>query len=792
MDTFKRSAALALAAVVAMAGCSGKDGSNGANGSNGTNGTNGVAGKLSLKIDGVSTATVNGVVTSTLTFTISPAADVCPGGACDATLATMGKKTFYATEYASASNTFTTAKNFSFSNVQFKGITADGNGAQYTATKSGASFAPESSSSAFIYAYVTTANTVVPPSGNYYLADSVASAAKVYGSVPYTSTANVSACERCHGAPYAKHGYRMATVAGLNDFVACKACHTDQRAGHDAAWQLLAEDPAAYAAQAGTPTAAQETKYAYTASIMNDTHMSHAMEFAYPQSMSNCVTCHEGKLASILTEKNFTLKTCKSCHPVTNAVAANADPKRAPALADIMPLSSGSHNGIAVPAALYEPSTATCNGCHADTSATLKFAAIHTGYNKLIYAADGSRYSSAITTTIGTVTFATNSLTIPFTINGAAAGAKFAPTVVVSLYGYGTKDFLISGHSSTGGVRNLEATFPTNTTRMTITQGTNSNEFTAVADLSLWAANIGVEVKTAEIAILPALGLNQAATPDNNPFLADGVTPNTAYNPYIAISGATSSFDLVGTAGKADAYGKAIVDPAKCNACHDALGTTFHSPAYGSAGVVACRLCHTVASGGSHLEMQSRSIDSYVHAIHSMQPFDIGDINFADPVAKLRYEHHIESNYPNFAGALNCESCHVSGTYDVPNQTRSLPGLLSAADAVTTTTRAIGTVAAEITGPGARACGSCHRSKFINEDDVAGLAALYAHTNMYSSDVTDTTLFLTTAAYVESLLGGPAFTGTVPAGAAIEQCTICHATSGGTHQSLFNTWRNGL
>jgi hypothetical protein len=43
---------------------------------------------------------------------------------------------------------------------------------------------------------------------------------------------------------------------------------------------------------------------------MNDVHMSHAMEFPYPQSMSNCVTCHEGKLDKILTDANFKISTC--------------------------------------------------------------------------------------------------------------------------------------------------------------------------------------------------------------------------------------------------------------------------------------------------------------------------------------------------------------------------------------------------------------------------------------------------------------------------------------------------
>ena len=96
-----------------------------------------------------------------------------------------------------------------------------------------------------------------------------------------------------------------------------------------------------------------------------------------------------------------------------------------------------------------------------------------------------------------------------------------------------------------------------------------------------------------------------------------------------------------------------------------------------SAGCVTLR-----RAGGSHLEMQSRSIDSYVHAIHSFQEFDVGDIDFADPVQAEKYALEIEIPFPKH-GITNCEACHVAGTNNVPNQSKSLPGLLSASDVLT-------------------------------------------------------------------------------------------------------------
>ena len=790
--------ALLFAGALAIAGCSGTKGSdgaagvngnNGTDGTNGSNGVNGVPGKLSLVIDGVATVGT----TSTLTFTIRPAVAVCPGSVCNDGLsnAVIGQKTFYAQQYNTATNTFDTAKNFSFGSIHFKGFTADGNGAQYTATKAGAPFAPETSTSAFVYAYVTTLSAApAPTTGHYYLPGMVASAAKVYGSVAYTSTANVAGCEKCHGAPYSKHGYRQGRVAGLNDLVACKVCHTDQRVGTDAGWYVTADDPATFAAQGLTTTLA--AKYAYTANIMNDVHNSHAFEFNYPQSMANCVTCHAGKLDLILTDANFKPTVCKSCHPVTGVgadpITGRFEAGRAPSLAFLWANSLYNHSTIN---GYTDNGDTVCNGsCHKTNSFAPTFATLHAGYNKSIYAdAAGTKYSASRKAQVDGASFdyASFVATVNFSVVGVPSNAVVVPTVVASLYGYETKDFVVSGHgNSADGKRTLEWTTgsSSNGPRLTVAAGASPNTWVASIDLSSWGSQIAAkQIKRMEVGVLPTIGVD--------PTLA----VSTTSNPAAIVTGVTQTIDVSQTAANAlidatNVYGKKIVDPAKCNACHDALGTTFHSPSYGSAGTVACRLCHTVLNASSHLEMQSRSIDSFVHAIHAMQVMDAKNVNLNDAVQALRYSEHVEGNYPNFAGPLNCESCHYAGTYNPPDQTRSLPSLVSLSATVAGRT-GLGAFAAEITGPGARACGGCHRAFAINEADGPKLAAFVAHTNTFSSYVDPTLSVTSTAAYIQGMLGAAPAAPSV-AGAEVEQCSICHPTAGLDHQTLFNGWSKGL
>jgi OmcA/MtrC family decaheme c-type cytochrome len=438
--------------------------------------------------------------------------------------------------------------------------------------------------------------------------------------------------------------------------------------------------------------------------------MSHAMEFPYPQSMANCVTCHEGKLDTILTDANFKVETCKSCHPVTGSEEHGTAEL---ALKTLLP--SPIHDDM-------DLETVDCASCHGEGGGAPVFSDIHTGYDTVIYTADGLRYSEAISVTIDSAEFDGNQLNIKFSaaespdLEGLDV-ADIVPTVMVGLYGYDTKDYIIGPHerlfddNGDGTIdgddqRTLEYVVGEEHPRFT-TVSAEDGSWEVIADLSAWTDLIADNtVKRAEVAVMPALAD------------ADGVV--------LALNAPSRTFDLAANAFADDFYSPIVKVTDGCNNCHDALATTFHTPDRGG-NVVVCRMCHITKSGGSHLEVQSRSIDSYTHAIHSFQGFDIGDINFADPVQALHYEEHVTFPFPTHANT-NCESCHVEGMYNVPDQSKSLPGILSATDVLSGTERSITEMPSYVTGPASRACGGCHRAVLINEDKAGELVSLMQHT----------------------------------------------------------------
>ena len=95
--------------------------------------------------------------------------------------------------------------------------------------------------------------------------------------------------------------------------------------------------------------------------------------------------------------------------------------------------------------------TADCTSCHGEGRRLQLSVEIHTGYDKMIYTADGLRYSDAITVTIDSASFDGNMLNIQFSaaedpdLEGLDV-ADIVPTVMVGLYGWDTKDYIIGPH----------------------------------------------------------------------------------------------------------------------------------------------------------------------------------------------------------------------------------------------------------------------------------------------------------------------------------------------------------
>jgi len=570
--------------------------------------------------------------------------------------------------------------------------------------------------------------------------------------VDYVSAANVTGCENCHTTPFYKHGYIQGDVSngGGQDFWTCKVCHVDNRNGGHESWQISVNDPQRWAEiwNGDALTAAEKTQYAYKTRLMNDVHMSHSMEFPYPQPIRTCATCHAGKLTETLSDDNFVLETCLSCHPVDGGTDLDADPD--PAVEDFaVDTRDRSLKGIWARFGAegfhldnngdIKPSVMNCNSCHKDPNnggIAPVFSALHTGYEPRIYSdTNGTHWRDVITASIDEVTLTGTVLDVKFSATGGPAGglsfADVVPTFQVSFYGYDTKDFLVSNHTRDANDLRMEFTLGSDDNALftTVTNDAANGSWEVMLDFGAYASDPTIadriadgSVKKAEVIVRPRV---------NN---ADGDS--------IGLNAVSMTIDVTadGTKTAVDDYFKgdnALVKVTDgCNRCHDQLAVTFHSGDRGG-NIVVCRSCHVVTEGGSHLEEQSRSIDSYVHAIHRFQAFDVDNIDFDDPVEKAKYEEHIEFLFPDFA-AINCERCHTDSRdvdsvtmrrpYDIPDQSKSMPGVLSAADEIPGRTIAAPEV---VVGPAARACGGCHRAQFIKEGDAGGLLAFNEHTKRF-------------------------------------------------------------
>ena len=788
---------VAVTLTMGLAGCDGKDGATGAQGPAGPEGPEGPAAPVpgdvtaaieSAKVESCATChagigdghqaiydkytdpstlalTITNVTSLLVagppdTYTVTVNFSITKSGAPFTDFTGLDQKRFLTNIYDSATNQYlnglVTLNESDSSNVV---MVADGD---YVLTKTGVAFDPTVNGQ--VYGYVAQgallehaggSGAELPAGTHVHLYDDVASAALAFGDAmvadpdAYVSAANVTGCAKCHGTPYLKHGYRDPVVAGLPDFASCKTCHNDDGPGFHQDWQYMVDEPLNWATGV-----ASTADYSYRRTIMNDTHMSHAMEFPYPQSTANCSTCHEGKLTALLDDSNFTAETCKSCHAVqgidawpeyTDAMGVEQDEgkyfqaHRAPAFEYLWTRGANLtfHDNLIGSAA-----PDACTTCHGAAGVARGLSAIHTGYDPTIYDATGTKYAALNTVSIDQITRSGDLLTINFSSNNTS----IVPELLVSFYGWDSKHFLVGSHERDANVAECGGSRPGCKMEYTPeSSGGSANPLFTEDPAS---------APGAWMVTLDTAALQLTKTDDIPTLIADGVIKKVevAVTPELDIGGVDvvlsavdETFDLNAGVVVADYFkgANSTVEIDKCNVCHDSLASSFHDGS-GRAGdgIEVCKNCHTTTFPGSHVEMASRAIDSYTHAIHSFQDFDVGDtFETFDPVLAKRYDQHIKHVFPNFT-IRNCEACHRDGTYNVPDQSKSMPGVLSASDTVATwygldagdlavedpSGRNIGMLPEYVTGPASRACGGCHRARLINDDLAGDLASLNAHT----------------------------------------------------------------
>ncbi|OGW34723.1 MAG: hypothetical protein A2010_11965 [Nitrospirae bacterium GWD2_57_9] len=193
---------------------------------------------------------------------------------------------------------------------------------------------------------------------------------------------------------------------------------------------------------------------------------------------------------------------------------------------------------------------------------------------------------------------------------------------------------------------------------------------------------------------------------------------------------------------------RTIVDNAKCNACHEQLGTEpyFHSGARNNAQL--CEFCHTPNRNSSGWSAKTKD---FVHRLHAAGVRTVDDV-----------WHDMDYYLVAYPGNLqNCEACHVEGSYDFSGSAYTA----SLIDNLPLSTAASGTIAT----------GTTAASPYITFDQFYGAGG--ASTNLVNSPISSACFGChdrnAAVAHMNDN-GGSIYEVRSDALNKVEQCLICH------------------
>ncbi len=393
-------------------------------------------------------------------------------------------------------------------------------------------------------------------------------------------------------------------------------------------------------------------------------------EADYPADMTSCVVCHKdgsGNLVASVMSQPASITLCQTCHrgdidPFDTASASyDADDVKEQVIEDIFAKAGRTGTIVSTHKTMVVTNGQDCSDCHTITD-------FHSGKSKENALAETIAYKiDSVTVADGKATikwYAYNpnddtkyDLSLKTATTGKPLFIHTAPStdpvvdgvwLLVGYYAAGTNDII--GYDSYYNA--------STTTIWSVTTFGSDKVATSVVPLS--STKIGTLTPSSTKGIIGIIGAP----------LVDGVGAK--------VTSVTKDFNL---STGALTSSTAIANDAKCSNCHDNI--LLHAGRHTAIGnAIACRICHNPTSSAGHYAQQSRSLKSYVHAVHEGQADSgTGEI--------------LVTGYPNTMA--DCSACHDAGTYSVPNQTKSLGGVVGT----------LGTSKAT-TGPASIACLSCH------------------------------------------------------------------------------------
>ena len=530
-------------------------------------------------------------------------------------------------------------------------------------------------------------------------------------------------------------------------------------------------------------------------------------EIKYPQDVRNCAQCHKGSVVN--SQILPTLKVCSSCHNNVDFSLGNV---------------AGGHVGGA------KSDDKTCALCHDAADIGVNHVAVVAPDPNNVFSTpvggnnntNASYLSAAGVVPAGAakITYAVSSVTRNATTGNPSITFKLmkdGADVVFNTYSPTGKTEMIDGFVGSPSVY-----FAFSVAQDGIAAPADYNASASTYIKNIWRGD-GKDVKGVALAAASAGTMTGPVggyytitlTGVNVPATAKMLTGGVGYTYGLAVTMPLTQINLAKYPYTANAAGvnagvggvgglsvpapnvwkvatgftgrRLIVDTAKCNSCHGALGVkpTFHAGQRNDA--QTCTFCHNVNRTNSGWPV---NINYDVHAIHNG--------NSGQRTNKFSWEATAGAKFweVGYPGQLkNCEGCHIAGMYDfsAASSSAAVPNLLM-------TTAASGTISAAgftiVTGLETVTAASAVISPYVTAGTNYGAVFSFNANTGVTVPAADTTLVLSpisaacsgchdstiARAHMQNN-GGTVFGPRTEAKAKTEQCLVCH---GPANNAVFN------